>query len=200
LLCVLAVLCRLQVRYWQNTETLFRHALRVTKDNWIAHYNLGFTLAQSGRIPESLGHFEEAVRIKPEYLDAQYNLGLALTLQGRASEAVASWEQALRIEPRDTKTQNSLARVLAMLPRSEGGNPARAVSLARQACQLNHNRVSQDLDTLAIAYASAGQFDDAITTGQKALELARSTGRWQMAGELEGRLEMYRSGRAPTVR
>jgi tetratricopeptide (TPR) repeat protein len=88
---------------------------------------------------------------------------------------------------------------LATLPRPEGGDPARAVSLAKQACQLTHNRVAKDLDTLAIAYASAGQFDDAITTGQKALELARSTGQWQLAGELEGRLEMYRKGRAPTI-
>ncbi len=200
LLGTFAVGCRLQVRYWENTETLFRHALQVTKDNWIAHYNLGFALAQAGNVPKALEHFEEAVRIKPDYADAQYNLGRALILLGRRSEAVSHWGQALQAKPDDIETQNDLARLLATLPRSEGGDSGRAVTLAEQACRLTSNHLPKYLDTLAMAYASAGRFGDAIATGQKAVELARVAGQWPLAGEIETRLEMYRNRRAPTAK
>jgi tetratricopeptide (TPR) repeat protein len=34
-----AITCS-QLRFWANTETLFTHAIAVTQDNWVAHYNL----------------------------------------------------------------------------------------------------------------------------------------------------------------
>ncbi|HUJ71565.1 MAG TPA: hypothetical protein VLZ30_04935 [Verrucomicrobiae bacterium] len=34
-----------QIQYWRNSETLFRHALEVTPDNYLAHNNLGIALA-----------------------------------------------------------------------------------------------------------------------------------------------------------
>jgi len=200
LLFVLAVLSRLQVRYWENTETLFDHALQVTKDNWIAHYNLGFALAQAGKIPEALQQFEEAVKIKPDYADAQYNLGRALILEGRAPEAVGHWETAAESNPGDLETQNDLARLLATLPPSKGGNPARAVSLAEQTCQHSDYRVAKYVDTLAVAYASADRFNEAVDAGQKALALAQNTRQWKLAGEIEGRLELYRGRGGSTAK
>jgi tetratricopeptide (TPR) repeat protein len=47
---------------------------------------------------------------------------------------------------------------------------------------------------LAIAYAAAGRFDEAIATDQKAIELARADGQKQLVGEIEARLELFRSG------
>ena len=40
LLAVCALLSRLQLRYWQNTETLFNHALAVDPNNIVASQNL----------------------------------------------------------------------------------------------------------------------------------------------------------------
>jgi hypothetical protein len=48
---------------------------------------------------------------------------------------------------------------------------------------------------LAVAYAAAGRFDDAIAATQKAIGLARSAGQPRMASEIEARLELYRAGR-----
>ena len=39
-LILCAALTRCQLRFWRNTETLFTHAIAVTRDNWVAHYNL----------------------------------------------------------------------------------------------------------------------------------------------------------------
>ena len=48
--CAAIMLCigltRQQLGYWQNNETLFRHALDVTENNYLAHNNLGIALAR----------------------------------------------------------------------------------------------------------------------------------------------------------
>jgi tetratricopeptide (TPR) repeat protein len=92
--------------------------------------------------------------------------------------------------------QNNLAWLLATLPQPEGGDPDRAISLAHRACELTGNQSIPDLDTLAVAYAAAGQFDAAVAAAQKAIDLARSTGQAELGKEIEARLELYRSRRA----
>ncbi len=83
LLAVCAALSRVQVEYWKDSETLFRHAVDVTRDNWLAHSNLGVALAQTGEIEEAIAQYEEALRIKPDLLRAHYNLGIALARVGQ---------------------------------------------------------------------------------------------------------------------
>src|ERR1039458_8832321 len=39
---------RFQLKYWQDSLALFRHALEVMPDNWLAHHNLGTALAGEG--------------------------------------------------------------------------------------------------------------------------------------------------------
>ena len=52
ILCV--ALTRRQIGHWRDTETLFRHALAVTDDNWVAHHNLGDALEKRGRLDEAI--------------------------------------------------------------------------------------------------------------------------------------------------
>ena len=174
----------------------FEQALRIMPDYVTAHYNLGLALVQLGRLPEAVEQYEQALRIKPDYVSAHYNLGLALVQLGRLPEAMGHWEQALRLKSDYAEAANNLAWLLATLAPADGGDPVRAVKLAEQACELTDNQAAENLDTLAVAYAADGRFNDAITTAQKAIELARSAGQTQLAGEIETRLELYRAGRA----
>jgi tetratricopeptide (TPR) repeat protein len=116
---VCAALCAVQVRYWQNTETVFGHAIEVTKDNWLAHYNLGLDLAKSHKLPEAVEHFEQSVRIKPYYADAQFNLGLALLLQGKTQDAIGPFEQVLRVTPNDADAHDNLGLALVRLGKAQ---------------------------------------------------------------------------------
>jgi tetratricopeptide (TPR) repeat protein len=174
----------------------YKQAVRIKPDYVEAHYNLGIALVRLGRLTEAVGHWEQAVRIKPDYAEAHYNLGIALVRLGRLQEAMGHWEQALRSKPDYAEAENSLAWLLATLAPADGGDPVRAVTLAERACELTDNRVAAYLDTLAVAYAAAGRFNDAIAAAQKAIELARSAGQTQMVSEIETRLELYRAGRA----
>ena len=195
-LAACGVLSGVQVGYWKNTGTLFRHALDVTRDNWVAQNNLGAALQGAGRVQEAIGHYEQAVRIKPGHAATHNNLADALSRVGKLSAAIEQYEQVLRIKPNHPGAQNNLAWLLATRTPAEGGDPARAVTLAERACELTNNRVASYLDTLAAAYAATGRFNDALATAQKAIGLARSAGQTQIASEIETRLELYRVGRA----
>jgi len=86
---ICTVLTNLYAGKWHNSETLFRHALAVTQDNWVAHKNLGAVLAHQGRLDEALFHYSESLRIWPEPLAyvSQGSLYLELGQFGRAVEA-----------------------------------------------------------------------------------------------------------------
>jgi tetratricopeptide (TPR) repeat protein len=49
-----------QLGYWHDDETLWRHTLSVTEDNYMAHDNLAFALAHAGRSDEAIAHFRAA--------------------------------------------------------------------------------------------------------------------------------------------
>ncbi|MAB80544.1 MAG: hypothetical protein CMJ89_14420 [Planctomycetes bacterium] len=84
-----------QTAHWRNSQTLFRHALAVTTDNYVAHNNFGLTLLEEGRIKEAGSHFERATELYPGYLQATYNLGLTLQHRRRFDEAIAAYRRVL---------------------------------------------------------------------------------------------------------
>jgi tetratricopeptide (TPR) repeat protein len=174
----------------------YEQALRIKPDYAEAHNNLGNALAQAGKLDVAIGHYERTLAIRPDFAEAHYNLGMALWRSGRAREAMAHWEQALRINPDYTDAQNNLAWQLATIPQAEGGDPVRAVTLARRACELTANRQPTYLDTLAAAYAAAGRLREAIVTAEKAEDVARAAGQSQLIERIEARLQLFRDGHA----
>jgi Flp pilus assembly protein TadD len=174
----------------------YEQALRLKSDYTEAHINLGNAFFYEGQVEDAIGQYAQALRLKPSSAEAHTRLGIALDRTGKLSEAAGHYEQALRIKPDYPQALNNLAWFLATRPPTEGGDAVRAVALAERACQLTDNRAAVSLDTLAVAYAATGRFDAAVATAQKAVELARTVSQPTLAREIEGRLEMYRTGRA----
>jgi protein O-mannosyl-transferase len=108
-----AVVSWVQVGYWRNSETLFRHALAVTNDNKVVNNNLGNYLMDSGRLSEALPYFETAVRIDPEFAHARNNLGIALGKMGRLPDAIAQLQIAVRLWPDAPDPHTNLGTTLA---------------------------------------------------------------------------------------
>lgn len=194
---LLATLTWRQGRVYRDMETLWRDTLAKNPRCWMAHTNLGNMLRRSGRLTEAEEHYEQALQIKPDYAMAHNNLAVALIAEGKPEAAMAQLEQALRIEPELVEAQDNLAWLLATRPLSRGGDPIRAIQLARQACERTGYHVAAHLNTLAAAYASAGQFTDAVDTAQRAADLARSTGQRTLASEIETHLQSYRNRGEP---
>jgi len=87
---------------------------------------------------------------------------------------------------------NNLAWLLATSPEATNRNGVLAVKLAECACQQTRYRNTIMVGTLAAAYAEAGRFDEAISTGQKACALASQSGEQDLLGKNLGLLELYR--------
>ncbi len=75
-LVLIASLCvtEYQLRFWQNSQTLFAHAIEVTKDNAIAHINLGVALEQEKHPAEALAEYRKSIEIDSNRFQAHNNL------------------------------------------------------------------------------------------------------------------------------
>ncbi len=183
-----------QTGKFEEAVVYYKEALRFNPNSIETHNHLAETLVRLGRMPEAMTQWEQVLQIDPDYYEAHNNLGIALMRAGRLGEAAAEFEAAVKIKPDYTKALDKLARLLALIPPPDGGNPVHAVALAERACELSGNEVPAYLDTLGMAYAAAGRFNDAVATAEKAVTLARADGRPQLAEEIEGRLKLYRAG------
>ena len=101
-----------QVRYWANSIGLFKHALRVTENNFFAHFALGHEYARQGRSDLSIAYFKEAVQINPEIATLHSDLGRALATQGKFKKAIRKLNDALEINPDFPEAHFSMANVL----------------------------------------------------------------------------------------
>ena len=64
--------------------------------------------------------------------------------------------------------------------------------MAERGAQLTRPQTSVVLDVLAASLASAGRFDEAITTAEKALALAAAAKSDREASQIRTRLDLYR--------
>ena len=64
-LVICAVMTPLQVKFWQNSETLFLHAVDVTDDNYLAYNNLGFFYSNMGQTERAMKFYQSALKINP---------------------------------------------------------------------------------------------------------------------------------------
>jgi tetratricopeptide (TPR) repeat protein len=250
-----------QLRYWHDSESLFTHALAVTKDNALAHLNLGAAFEENGKSAEALSQYQQALALNPQRYEADNNIGkllyemnkpqealgycfkavelnpkrasshnsLGLVLValnrfdeamgqfsvaahldanyaaprfqtgrtllklGRDAEAMPFFNEALQIEPDNFQMLIFVARVLASDENSQVRNGSEALALADRANKLANEAQPVALDTLAMACAEAGRFDEAVQIQQQAVKLAESAGQNDDAVPMQQRLQLYKN-------
>ena len=108
------VCTEIQLSYWQNSIKLFRHAIEVTTDNFVAYTCLGETLSDLGLKKEAMMLCAEAVKIAPNSPVAQYNFGMALLQNNRLDEALAHLDAAARLAPHNSEVQYNFGLFLLL--------------------------------------------------------------------------------------
>ena len=174
----------------------YQRALQINPQNANVHNNLGFLFAGRGQLDEAIDHYRSAVEIDPDFAKAHINLGFELSKRGQLDEAISHYHQAIKMRPRDSAAMNNLAWILATATDPMLRDPAEAIRLAEKACDLTGHKNTVFLNTLAVAYFYANKFDDAVSTAEKALELAEATGNENLAQEIRGRLELFKKGKS----
>jgi cytochrome c-type biogenesis protein CcmH/NrfG len=108
------IVTRLQLRYWTNSETLFRHALSVNGNNFMAHAKLGEALVEQGKLTEAITHYYKVLEIFPQSKISLNNLGNALVQKDRYEEAIKLYKKVLSIDPHFKEVQFNLGNTLAI--------------------------------------------------------------------------------------
>ena len=131
---------------------------------------------------------------QPDWMSPRIMLAMFYAYRGqhdRMDELVRLHRQELQ-EDKKLLAQdlNNLACFLAAHTSEEARDGARAVEYATEACELTNWQNGGWIDTLAAAYAEAGQFEEATKWQNEAIRLIGNVG----AGFQE-RLELYKSGK-----
>ena len=152
-----------QLRYWQHSETLFRHTIAVNRNNEIAWYNLGHYYSSQERLAEAIDGYRHAIQIKPDYDDALHNLGVVLAKKGDLDAAIGPIREAIRLRPDKADAYFNLANVLALQHKLD-----EAIPLYQQALEFkaDYPEAHQNLGNLQMALgevtAARDSFREAI--------------------------------------
>ena len=91
-LIALGVVTHRQIGFWRDTPTMWRRALEVTENNFIAHTNLATFLDQQGQVEEAAEHLRAALAIQPDDLIATLSLGTYEHQQGNLPAAIERYK------------------------------------------------------------------------------------------------------------
>jgi len=194
ILLLLITSTRIQTAHWLSSLTLFEHTVKVTENNYQMHNNYAGALKRSDRFDEAVEQFKEAIRIKPDYVDAHYNLGNTYFAMNKVELAVSCWRKTLALAPEHAGALNGIAWVLAIKKDERVFNPDKAIEFAQKACKLTEYKKASYLDTLAVAYAAVGKFNEAISITEKALQIAQEEAD-ELREEISNRLQLYKEGK-----
>lgn len=160
-----------------------------------AHNNLALALIQTGQMDAALDHLLQAVALKPEFSHAYRNLGNLYYMKGRHQDAVEAYRKAVRPPFIDPPTVNNLAWLLATSEDSRVRNSRDALFYAKLNMDFQPPGDPGALDTLAAAYASLGNFKQAIQLAEQAKKTAYDNGDQELFRAIQTHLGNYRAGR-----
>jgi hypothetical protein len=146
-------------------------------------------LAASTRVVSE--HDLEAVRTLQRLAKIFFEVGMPAESSALYKQAVECY--AKPVEAGDLKALNGLAWLLATCGDATLRDGVRAVSLSERAVEMTRRKDSNLLDTLAAAYAEAGQFSAAVKAQKEAMDLVTDQ---DSRNGFAGRLGLYESRRA----
>jgi Tfp pilus assembly protein PilF len=155
----------LQVAYWKNSVKLFKHALDVTSNNYVAHYTLGNALALQGNLAGAVSHYNKALQSNPNFAEAHNNLGNALALQGNLTGAASHYNKALQINPDHAEAHLNLAVGL-----DRQGKHQEAIQHYAEVLRINPHD-AQSHNNLGVALAEQGRLKEAVAHFTEALRI-----------------------------
>lgn len=163
-LVILALLTWKQCGYWQNSTSLFRHTLHVTRNNAQAHHNLGLALFQEGNIHGATYHYSRAIHIQPDAL-GYFNRALAYASINHIDQAINDFTNAIEQKPDCAVYYNHRGIAYSKIEDYQ-----KAIADFSKAILLNSDDVSA-YNNRANAYIKQGNIDAGCLDAQKACTL-----------------------------
>ncbi len=120
ILFVLIVLTHYQLQSWENNYTLYNHAIRMAKPNFLPYKNLGLHLIDKNRPEEAAYYLYKAIELRRNDPTLHNSLGVALTMMKKYAEAEKEYNTALTLNPTHARAHNNLGMVLMWQGKIDG--------------------------------------------------------------------------------
>ncbi len=146
LVILLSIATFKQLSHWKDGESVFRYALAVTEDNYLAHHALGKIEKNRGNFEKAAFHYNSALDLNPTFVALEHNkTGFKMAENGKFDQAVKEFSMALTINDHYANAHNNLAVVLART-----GNFEKAAFHLKKAVQLDpgFKKAKMNLDNI----------------------------------------------------
>jgi protein O-mannosyl-transferase len=144
----LAVVSWEQTKTWYDSISVFRHALTVTSNNYIAEANLGSALFEAGSKAEGLAHYHEAVRLHAPALEHHRRTALEAERRSQLPIAIQHYGKILTLIPWDADVHQRLGSVLL-----RNGEYAKALVQYNEALRYDRNAIPPRLGVARVLIA-----------------------------------------------
>jgi tetratricopeptide (TPR) repeat protein len=165
LIIFLSALTWRQCGYWKNSFTLFNHALKSTKNNYLIHNNLGVTFFKDGNFSKALYHYSKAISIVPNYDRYYNNRGDVYARIGMYQSALTDFIKAISLNPDYTEAYYNRG-----LTYDKIGQYQPAIEDYNKVISLRNDYVDA-YNGRGIIYAKLDQYQQAIDDFNKAISI-----------------------------
>ena len=165
IVAILAALTMHQVRYWDNSATLFAHAIKINPNSYGLRTNYGISLNDQGRPADAVTQYQAAVQIAPELPDAWQDMGISLQQEGKQDEAMTCFRHVTESNP-----DYELGHAAVGYTLLAEGKPAEALTELDTAEKLNPFD-AENLAHYAAALQPLGRNDEAAAKYRQALSI-----------------------------
>jgi tetratricopeptide (TPR) repeat protein len=169
-----------------------QRAVQLNPKHAAGHNSLGLILVKLNRLEEAMGEFSLAAQLDANYASPRFQMGRILLKQGHGAQAMKQFHAALPLDPNNLSVLIYIARVLASDEDPQIRNGGEALALAERTNQLTVAPQMVGQDTLAMAYAETGHYDEALQAEQQAIALAPTNSSAEDVASLQKRLQLYK--------
>ncbi len=171
----------------------FRTAVELRPNYIQARLGLADALRATGRLEESLVQLERVVELDPSFVDVWMGRAMTLVELGQYREARDGLDQATLIHAGHPGLTDLLVRILAAAPDEGVRDGIRALALMQERFK---GPVSLEMyETMAMALAEVGRYDEAANWQRQAMSAAEQNDRADVARVMANALALYEQGR-----
>gem|GEM_PF-1353476 len=170
----------------------FTEVIRLAPDMPEGYQQRAIAFTQLGQVHRAIGDTSEQIRLTPGSALAYNTRARLFARQGNHEAALADHLHASELDPGNANTHSQLAWIWATCPAAAQRDGRRALQAAQKACELTGWKKAHILDVLAAAQAECGQFEEAVKSAGRAVEMAPDAEKQNYLR----RLESYQHGQA----
>jgi arylsulfatase A-like enzyme len=173
-----------------------KKAIEIEPKETELHNLIAIVYQKHGQAEMAIESLNKSLEISPKQPDVINELAMTFYDQGKVQQAITLWHDVLAIIPDHVFAINSLGWIRATSKDEKFYDPPEALKFARRICEITEYKAPGMLDTLAAAMAANGQFDKAVETAEKAIQLAKAIEQNELAQRIQKRQDLYKERKA----